>query len=403
MKTNNYKLVLGFPGSKVHPIAEKAFADYFPYQSNNIGVHTYDDEKQGNSLTPSKMMEAKCIAFWSDLLGAKAIDGYISAGGTENNLMGLWVARNKLRKEKKEGKTVVLRTQLSHYSLEKGTDLLCLDHLHDVPLNANWSMDATHLANDVDHLSAQGYTKFIVVVTIGNTVTGTVDDVAEISSVLKKLKEDRKDLRFYLHIDGAIGGYIIPFIDQESGRFFMHEEVDSMGLNSHKMGLTPYPGGIFLCRKGLLENVERPVKILESMDRTLLGSRSGASAVAIYQMLMTWGVEGYRKNALQCIELKDYLMQQILELLPNSVVKTSAHSNMMGICFKDLQNQTLPAVLENSYCLLGTNTTTLGMEDINKMYSFVVMPSTSKSDIDSFLAEFKIELQSVALDAEAAS
>src|SRR5690606_17160270 len=55
--------------------------------------------------------------------------------------------------------------------------------------------------------------------------------------------------------------------------------------------------GIFICRKGLIENVlTKEAEYVEGMDLTLCGSRSGANAVAVWMILFTYGPYGWYEN-----------------------------------------------------------------------------------------------------------
>ena len=57
---------------------------------------------------------------------------------------------------------------------------------------------------------------------------------------------------------------------------------------------SPYGTGICICRKGLIENVlTKEAEYVEGMDLTLCGSRSGANAIAVYMILLTYGPHGW--------------------------------------------------------------------------------------------------------------
>ena len=49
----------------------------------------------------------------------------------------------------------------------------------------------------------------------------------------------------------------------------------------------PYGTGVYISRKGLIENVlTKEAEYVEGMDLTLCGSRSGANAIAVYMILL---------------------------------------------------------------------------------------------------------------------
>jgi tyrosine decarboxylase/aspartate 1-decarboxylase len=71
-----------------------------------------------------------------------------------------------------------------------------------------------------------------------------------ISSILEK-----HQLHYKLHIDGAYGGFVYPFSNRKSNINFSNPKMSSITIDAHKMLQAPYGTGIFVCRKGLIENV----------------------------------------------------------------------------------------------------------------------------------------------------
>lgn len=118
---------------------------------------------------------------------------------------------------------------------------------------------------------------------------GTLDDISLITSVF-----EQNNLEFKLHIDGAYGGFVYPFSNPNSILNFENPHVSSITIDAHKMLQAPYGTGIFICRKGLIENViTKEAEYVEGMDLTLCGSRSGSNAVAVWMILFTYGNNGW--------------------------------------------------------------------------------------------------------------
>ncbi|MCK5678615.1 MAG: aspartate aminotransferase family protein, partial [Flavobacteriaceae bacterium] len=75
---------------------------------------------------------------------------------------------------------------------------------------------------------------------------------------------------------------------------FSNPKISSITIDAHKMLQSPYGTGVYLCRKGLIENVlTKEAEYVEGMDLTLCGSRSGANAIAVYMILFTYGPYGW--------------------------------------------------------------------------------------------------------------
>ena len=79
-----------------------------------------------------------------------------------------------------------------------------------------------------------------VAAVLGTTFTGHADDIVGINKLLLDLK-DEKGLDVPLHIDGASGGFVWPFLYPDSEWDFRLEQVRSINVSGHKFGLV-YPG-----------------------------------------------------------------------------------------------------------------------------------------------------------------
>src|SRR4051812_33061873 len=75
---------------------------------------------------------------------------------------------------------------------------------------------------------------------LGTTFTGHADDISGINDMLVQLKND-KGLDVPLHIDGASGAFVWPFLYPETQWDFRLEQVRSINVSGHKYGLV-YPG-----------------------------------------------------------------------------------------------------------------------------------------------------------------
>ena len=131
----------------------------------------------------------------------------------------------------------------------------------------------------------KGKKYFIVISNMATTMFGSVDDPDTYTDLLEEL-----DLPYKLHIDGAYGGFVYPFSNKKSTINFANPKICSITIDAHKMLQAPYGTGVYLCRKGLIENVlTKEAEYVEGMDLTLCGSRSGANAVAVFMILFTYG------------------------------------------------------------------------------------------------------------------
>lgn len=292
---------LGYPASKLDG---KVFYDDAPFlkdaptlqayvaNPNNIGCHTYGTSEKAFEGTQNIEREVlNVIAV--DIFKAKPglFDGYISPGGTEANIQAFWIFRNKFIKDfnAKLDEIVLVASEDTHYSIAKASNLLMIDWLK-IPVNFEDRTISKHIfESKLLEAKKKGKKYFIVVANMGTTMFGSVDDVSLMTAVLLK-----NNLEFKLHIDGAYGGFFYPFSNPQSILNFENPHVSSITIDAHKMLQAPYGTGIFICRKGLIENVlTKEAEYVEGMDLTICGSRSGANAVAVWMILFTYGGNGW--------------------------------------------------------------------------------------------------------------
>ncbi|ANW19670.1 glutamate decarboxylase [Streptomyces clavuligerus] len=136
-----------------------------------------------------------------------------------------------------------------------------------------------------------------VVTVLGSTFDGSYEPVAEVCAALDALQE-RTGLDVPVHVDGASGAMVAPFVDEELVWDFRLPRVSSINTSGHKYGLV-YPGvGWALWRSAaeLPEELVFRVNYLGGDMPTfaLNFSRPGAQVVAQYYTFLRLGREGYR-------------------------------------------------------------------------------------------------------------
>ena len=159
-----------------------------------------------------------------------------------------------------------------------------------IPINENSrKIDESSLDEIISKAMHSGKKYFIAVANMGTTMFGSVDDPAVYASVLRK-----HSAQFKIHIDGAYGGFVYPFSNAQGTINFGNPDISSFTVDAHKMLQAPYGTGIFICRKGLIQNtLTREAEYVEGLDLTLCGSRSGSNAVAVWMILHAYGPHGW--------------------------------------------------------------------------------------------------------------
>jgi glutamate decarboxylase len=136
-----------------------------------------------------------------------------------------------------------------------------------------------------------------VVAVLGSTFDGSYEPVQDICNRLDQLQADT-GLDVPVHVDGASGGFIAPFLDPELVWDFRLPRVQSINASGHKYGLV-YPGvgwAIWRNPEALPDDLVFHVNYLGGDMPTfaLNFSRPGNHVVAQYYNFVRLGFEGYR-------------------------------------------------------------------------------------------------------------
>jgi len=190
-----------------------------------------------------------------------------------------------------------------------------------------WDVEMRLVPMDGDrfHLSADTAVELCdentigVVAVLGSTFDGSYEPVAEICAALDDL-EARTGIDVPVHVDGASGAFVAPFVDPELEWDFRLQRVASINASGHKYGLV-YPGvGWIVWRdaEALPEDLIFWVNYLgDNMPTFALNfSRPGAQIVAQYYNFLRLGFDGYRKVHVYARDVATTLSARIEELGP---------------------------------------------------------------------------------------
>ena len=135
-----------------------------------------------------------------------------------------------------------------------------------------------------------------VAAVLGTTFTGHKDDIVGINDLLVQVKHER-GLDIPLHVDGASGGFVWPFLYPDSAWDFRLEQVRSINVSGHKFGLV-YPGiGWLIFREtaDLATDLVFEENYLGKTDATFTLNFSTGSAMVLaqYYNLVRYGRAGY--------------------------------------------------------------------------------------------------------------
>lgn len=181
-----------------------------------------------------------------------------------------------------------------------------------VPVSAEHPMlDGHEIGNYIDENTIG------VVAIMGVTYTGNYEPVKEIAVALDQLQADT-GLDIPIHVDGASGAIVAPFLAPEIEWDFRLERVHSINTSGHKYGLV-YPGlGWVIWREArwLPEELIFRVSYLGgSMPTFALNfSRPGAQVLLQYYLFLRLGIDGYKAVHQTSQDVAKYLARGVSEI-----------------------------------------------------------------------------------------
>ena len=217
-------------------------------------------------------------------------------GSSEAIMLGLlahkWTWRKRREKEGKAGdKPNIVMGADVHTVWEKFAKYFDVE-LKLIPLKRDaYTITAEDVASEVDENT------IAVGAVIGTTFTGQMDPIKEINDLLVDIKKT-KGWDIPIHVDGASGGFVAPFIYPDMEWDFRLEQVKSINVSGHKYGLV-YPGVgwiIFKDKSDLPEDLIFDINYLGGMmpNYSLNFSKGSSTIIAQYYNLIRLGMNGYK-------------------------------------------------------------------------------------------------------------
>ncbi len=158
-----------------------------------------------------------------------------------------------------------------------------------------------------------------VVGVLGSTFDGSYEPIKEIAAALDELHA-KTGLDIPMHVDGASGGFVAPFLHPDLEWDFRIPRVQSINASGHKYGLV-YPGvgwAIWRNQEALPKDLIFDVNYLGGHMPTfaLNFSRPGSEVLAQYFMFSSLGYEGYRRTMQNAQDVALHLSSGIAEMGP---------------------------------------------------------------------------------------
>lgn len=285
------KYYIGYPAA-----TDFDYTELYPllkYGLNNVGDPMIDNHVDMHT----KQYEREVLHFFADLFYAPQHNwwGYVTNGGSEGNLYGLYLARELYPQG------MVFYSEATHYSIQKNIQLLGMNSIV-IRSQENGEMDYDDLTETIQMHRHQ---PIIILANIGTTMTEAKDDIPTIKNILKKFAIKNH----YIHADAALAGTYLALMDQ--GHFDFRYGADSVAISGHKFIGSPIPSGVVIVKKNYKERVGRPISYIGSLDTTITGSRNAITPIFIWYAIQKLGKEGLLNRAKKGMEIAAYAVKAL--------------------------------------------------------------------------------------------
>lgn len=284
---------LGYPVSKDFDYEE--LNPFLKLPINNIGDPFEDSTYKVNTHD----VERKIIRFFARLLNADLENywGYVTNGGSESNLFGLYLARELYPN------AMFYYSESTHYSVKKNIHLLNVPSI-TIRTQKNGEIDYKDLENT---LKLNRDRPAIILTTFGTTMTEAKDDVSRVRKILKKAAIYDS----YIHCDAALAGAYGSFI-QPKIPFDFADGADSISISGHKFIGSPIPCGVIITKRSYRERIAKQISYIGSLDTTISGSRNGHSSLFLWHAIKKLGVSGFQSRYHRSLEMAEYCKKELL-------------------------------------------------------------------------------------------
>ncbi len=279
--------IVGYPCNQDFDYS--ALLPFLSYCANNVGDPFHDS----NFLSNTHEMEREVVGQFADMMRLPRDEawGYVTSGGTEGNMYGLYIGREMFP----DG--IVYFSQDTHYSVVKILRVLKARNIM-IKSQDNGEIDYDDLHETI---RINRDAPVIFMANIGTTMKGAVDDIGKAREIL----DDLAITNHYIHADAALSGMILPFVDDPQP-FGFDAGFDSMAVSGHKMIGSPMPCGIALTRQEYVGRIARSIEYVGVLDTTLTGSRNAITPLMMWYAFRQRGLDGFREIVGECLNVAEY-------------------------------------------------------------------------------------------------
>ena len=330
---------------------------------NNVG----NPRNQSPYSINTHAFENEVVDYFAKLYGYKEDDywGFVTGSGTDGNNHGIYYGR-KFLQAKSTVPPIIYVSEEAHYSIKKLADVQNSE-LRLIKATDMGQMDLDDFEKQLDPTRPA-----LVVIALGTTFKGAIDDQAAIRKILAEKHKGPE----YIHLDAALFGGYLPYLGGEAAGLVNQQlqKFDSIAVSGHKFFGFDEPLGIFITTKEAFGNLNPfHVTYLNDAVPTITCSRSALDPLKFWWKLHSTRMDQFQAISTNLLSNADYL----LEKLQSAGVKAWKNPYSNTIFF-----ERPPVEILGKYDLAPDESPVFG-----KLAHFIIMPHVNKKLMDGFVRD----------------
>jgi histidine decarboxylase len=272
----------------------------------NVSMNNVGNPRKEGSIMNTHAFENEVIDYFAPLFGFKADEtwGIVTHSGTDGNMHGMYFGVKYLQAQTKQLPIVYVSEQ-AHYSIKKLADMMNLE-LRIIPTAPMGQMDVDAFEKAIDPKKPA-----LVVVAIGTTFKGAIDDHPAIAAALGRANPPA----VYTMLDAALFGGYLPFSPFKDVINRQKLPFDAIAVSGHKFFGFDEPLGLFITTKTVYSS-QNPFQVpyLNDAVPTITCSRSALGALKFWWQMTRNGEKEYARQASYILEIAKYQKNKLDEM-----------------------------------------------------------------------------------------
>jgi sphinganine-1-phosphate aldolase len=285
--------------------------EHYAFLNEAFGLFAHVNALQRDICPSQTRFEGEIIAMALDLFHANAVEGaspagLVTTGGTGSICHAILAYRDHAAETRGVARPNVVKPETAHPAFDKACHLFGVELRRAPvdPVTTQVRLDAVRALVDDQTVAVIG--------SACNYGYGTIDPISE-------LGELALERGIGLHVDGCLGGFILPF-GQELGYDipdfdFRVPGVTTISADTHKYGYAFKGSSTLLFRDKALRNAQYFFLTDWSGGKYcspgMEGSRSGGLLAATWASMVSLGRDGYRRYAREIFETASAMQQAV--------------------------------------------------------------------------------------------